>query len=58
MLTYRLQPRSIEIEKLPQFPAEAIVSLELEPKVPFGGLAGPSRTMPKGGNIQLKANKA
>ena len=58
MLTYRLQPRRIEIGKLPDFPAEALVQMELEPKVPFGGLAGPSRTLPKGGCVQLKGNKA
>lgn len=58
MLTYRLQARRIVIDKLPAFPAEAVVKMKLEPKVPFGGLAGPSRTLPKGGTGKFKVDTA
>lgn len=58
MLIYRLRERRFQYQDgiLPRFPNTAVVNVALEPTVPFGGVAGPSRSATKEFQFIAKAN--
>lgn len=57
MLTYKIRERILQFkDKLPQYPNNVILNVGLEPHVPFGGVAGPSRSAVKDQHMIAKAN--